>query len=68
IKFKDAVGRKFTFPFHMVKTWAGMEELIKQAFLHIDVIGPHVAEGHYDLVNPDGEIILPQAWELSVEP
>jgi len=45
-----------------------MEELIKQAFLHIDVIGPHVAEGHYDLVNPDGEIILPQAWELSVEP
>ena len=22
LKFKDAVGRKFTLPFHMVKTWA----------------------------------------------
>ncbi len=45
-----------------------MEELIKQAFLHVDVIGPHVAEGHYDLVGPNGEIILPQVWETMVEP
>lgn len=46
----------------------GMEELIKQAFLHVDVIGPHVHEGHYDLVGPDGEIILPQVWETMVQP
>ncbi|EKV17505.1 hypothetical protein PDIG_14240 [Penicillium digitatum PHI26] len=52
IKFKDA----------------GMEELIRQAFLHIEVIGPHVAEGHYDLIGPDGDIILPQVWETVVEP
>src|SRR5690242_15203661 len=45
-----------------------MEELIKQAFLHVDVIGPHVHEGHYDLVGPDGEIILPQVWETMVQP
>lgn len=45
-----------------------MEELIKQAFLHIEVIGPHVAEGHYDLVGPSGEIILPQVWEEVIEP
>ena len=45
-----------------------MEELIKQAFLHVDVIGPHVQEGHYDLVGPDGEIILPQIWETIVQP
>lgn len=45
-----------------------MEELIKQAFLHVEVIGPHVAEGHYDLVGPNGEIILPQVWETMVEP
>ncbi len=45
-----------------------MEELIKQAFLHIDVIGPHVAEGHYDLIGPNGDIILPQVWETTVEP
>ncbi|KAI9826468.1 MAG: hypothetical protein M1819_007361 [Sarea resinae] len=68
IKFKDAVGRKFSFPFHLCNTWVGMEELIKQAFLHVEVIGPHVAEGHYDLVGPNGEIILPQVWETMVEP
>ena len=32
-----------------------MEELIKQAFVHVDVIGPHVQAGHYDLIGPNGE-------------
>ncbi|KAL1624967.1 hypothetical protein SLS54_003692 [Diplodia seriata] len=68
IKFKDAVGRKFSFPWHICCTWKGMEELIKQAFLHVDVIGQHVHDGHYDLVGPDGEIILPQVWETMVQP
>lgn len=46
----------------------GMEDLIRQAFLHVEIIGPHVAEGHYDLVGPGGDIILPQVWETVVEP
>ena len=45
-----------------------MDELIKQAFLHVDVIGPHVQEGHYDLIGPNGEIILPTVWEKVVQP
>ena len=45
-----------------------MEESIKQAFLHVDVIGPYVNEGHYDLVGPDGEIIMPQVWETMIQP
>lgn len=45
-----------------------MEDLIKQAFLHVDVIGPHVQEGHYDLIGPNGEIILPSVWEKVIEP
>src|ERR1700761_2986565 len=45
-----------------------MEELIKQAFLHVDVIGPHVMEGHYDLLGPNGEIILPGVWEVLLKP
>lgn len=45
-----------------------MRYLIQQAFLHVEVIGPHVKEGHYDLVGPSGEIILPQAWESTIEP
>jgi hypothetical protein len=93
IRFKDAVGRKFNFPFHLCAKWPvsvstnlpppyrgpttsgsfsdglqGMEELIRQAFLHVEGIGPHVQEGHYDLLGPNGEIILPQVWETVVEP
>lgn len=45
-----------------------MDYLIRQAFLHVEVIGPHVADGHYDLVGPNGEIILPQVWETVIEP
>src|ERR1700722_1236881 len=45
-----------------------MEELIRQAFIHVEVIGPHVIEGHYDLVGPNGEIILPQVWATMIEP
>jgi len=45
-----------------------MEELISQAFLHVEGLGEHVANGHYDLVGPDGEIIPPQNWEHIIEP
>lgn len=68
IKFKDALGRTFRFPWHLCKTWKGMETLIKQAFMHIDGIGDHVHAGHYDLLGPDGEIILPQVWDTMIQP
>jgi len=45
-----------------------MEELIRQAFLHVEGLGPHIAEGHYDLIGPNGEIILPRVWETTIEP
>ena len=45
-----------------------MEELIRQAILHIDIFDLHVAEGHYDIIGPDGMIILPQTWEFAVKP
>ena len=46
----------------------GVEEMIRQAFLYVLDNGPLVAEGHYDLVGPNGEIILPQLWESVIEP
>ncbi|KAI0154208.1 hypothetical protein GGR57DRAFT_119817 [Xylariaceae sp. FL1272] len=45
-----------------------MEDMIKQSSLHVDMIGPLVQEGHYDLTGPNGEIILPQVWEKVIEP
>ncbi len=45
-----------------------MEYLIKEAFLHVDVYGPHVANGEYDLVGPQGEIIMRPVWEIVIQP
>lgn len=45
-----------------------MEALIKQAFQRIDLLGPHVQEGHYDLLGPNGAIIPPSVWEEVIEP
>jgi len=46
----------------------GMEDLIKEAFMHVDLLGPHVEDGHYDLMGDQGEIILPQVWETVIKP
>ena len=45
-----------------------MSKLIAEAFSFVDVLGPHVAEGHYDLVSSDGYIILPSLWHVMVQP
>jgi hypothetical protein len=45
-----------------------MEELIRHAFIHVEGLGPHVAEGHYDLIGPNGEIILPRVWDSVIQP
>ncbi|KAF2674522.1 hypothetical protein BT63DRAFT_12856 [Microthyrium microscopicum] len=68
ITFKDAVGRKFSFPWHLCKSWKGMEQLVQQAFLQFGPISQHVVDGHFDLISSDGNVILPKVWEIMVKP
>ncbi|KAI0187785.1 hypothetical protein F4808DRAFT_468407 [Astrocystis sublimbata] len=68
ITFKDCVGRTHELPFHMVQEWQDMKQFIKQMFLHVEIIGPHVQAGHYDIINPRGNFVLPQAWKYSIRP
>ncbi|KAL8907068.1 MAG: hypothetical protein Q9171_006015 [Xanthocarpia ochracea] len=68
IKLKDAVGRNHRFPFANCRTWEGIHYLICDAFLHVEGLGPHVSESHYDLLDPSGNIILPLIWEDVIEP
>ncbi|KAK5943563.1 hypothetical protein PMZ80_004571 [Knufia obscura] len=68
LRFKDALGRSYNFPWDRCCKWDDMEGLIHQAFSHIDKIGPHVLHGHYDLIGPDKEIIMPDYWEDSIAP
>ncbi|KAK0625784.1 hypothetical protein B0T14DRAFT_508586 [Immersiella caudata] len=67
LSFKDAVGRKFLFPFEFCKNWEDMQALINNAFLHVDLVGPCVQRGCYDLVVND-QIILPSLWTATVRP
>ncbi|KAI8624414.1 hypothetical protein F5Y19DRAFT_314334 [Xylariaceae sp. FL1651] len=50
IRFRDAVGRNFIFPWEKAKTWLGMKRLVQSCFSYVDVIGPHVMAGRYDLI------------------
>lgn len=45
-----------------------MDELIQQAFAHVDVVGPAVRAGRFDLIGPTGEMILKAVWENTIEP
>ena len=46
----------------------GMEKIVKEVFQHVDVIGPRVQRGMFDLIGPNGEMILPQVWDQVIEP
>jgi hypothetical protein len=39
IKFKDAVGRNFSFPYHLVQTWAVSDSIRKALTVRANVIG-----------------------------
>ncbi|KAK6082137.1 kinetoplast-associated protein kap-like protein [Seiridium cupressi] len=56
IRFLDEVGRTYVFPWEKAKTWEGMKRLIDVCFQHVDVIGPHVHAGRYDLTAENGII------------
>ncbi|RMZ78209.1 hypothetical protein DV738_g4004, partial [Chaetothyriales sp. CBS 135597] len=68
VRFKDAIGRNYNFPFERCCRWQDMEGLINQAFQHIENLAEHVHSGHYDLLGPDKEIIMPQYWNQTIEP
>lgn len=45
-----------------------MERFIRKPFEEDDVLGPLVAQGHYDMVGPDGSVIDPQDWDRVIQP
>lgn len=49
IRFTDCVGRNFVWPWKKARTWKGAKRLVESAFIDVDVLGPHVFAGHYDL-------------------
>ncbi|OJD33617.1 kinetoplast-associated protein kap [Diplodia corticola] len=68
VKFVDVLGRRFNFPWKSCCSWKGMEDLVKQAFAFDVSACQYVYRGQYDLIGPDGAIILPILWATTVQP
>ncbi|KAK3899676.1 hypothetical protein C8A05DRAFT_36702, partial [Staphylotrichum tortipilum] len=64
----DSSGKRFSFPFTLARTWAEFEDLLRQSFTRADSVPREVREGRFDLVDPDGSVIIPSVWDLSVRP
>lgn len=45
-----------------------MEEHLRQVFIISKTIGPQIAQSRFYILGPDGDIILPQFWDMLVEP
>ncbi|OAP57702.1 hypothetical protein AYL99_08440 [Fonsecaea erecta] len=68
VRFHDAIGRIYAFPFERCRRWKDMEALIVSAFSMIEPIEEHIAAGKYDLVGDLGVIIMPDYWESTIKP
>jgi hypothetical protein len=45
-----------------------MKRLINAVFANVDVLGPHVHEGCFDLIDSDGYILVPEIWDDLIRP
>ncbi|OCL04161.1 hypothetical protein AOQ84DRAFT_391740 [Glonium stellatum] len=80
ITFIDDLNRRYSFPWSHCRTWKDMETLVDQVHSvelsrqsrtspHEDFSKPkHAFGGHYDILGPTGNIILPFLWEHSIKP
>ncbi|KAL8993869.1 MAG: hypothetical protein Q9169_006024 [Polycauliona sp. 2 TL-2023] len=68
ITVKDSLSRTHIFPLEMCKTWTGICKLLTEAYRSNESMRSMVAGGHYHLLTPNGEIILPKVWHAIVSP
>lgn len=68
VKFKDAGGRTWTFPWKFCKQWETMQILIIKCFTDHPGISAQVQAGRYWLFGPDEQVIMPELWEHTVQP
>jgi len=67
IHLTSASGRQYRFPLENCQIWESLQSLIKLAHRNSEALND-IENNHYDLINPEGIVILPQVWELSVRP
>lgn len=68
VKFKDAGGRTWTFPWKFCKQWKTMQILITKCCADHPAVFAQVEAGRYWLFGPDEVVIMPELWEHTVQP
>jgi hypothetical protein len=53
---------------HCLIAVKGMCKFITRSFEHEETSGTHVKQGHYYMKTPSGDIIIPLAWEDTIQP
>ncbi|KAF6837845.1 hypothetical protein CMUS01_04880 [Colletotrichum musicola] len=69
LHLKDAVGRKFSFPFRLVESWEGMSQMIGEAFLNTGFLNDAVQQGLYTLYILEGKrpgAVRPEDWSDTI--
>ncbi|KAF8853387.1 hypothetical protein BDZ45DRAFT_694290 [Acephala macrosclerotiorum] len=64
----DPHGQRYEFTYHLYPTWAAFDNILKLTFGGSDVTGKAVQQGHYQLLDQHGTVILPQMWKSLVQP
>lgn len=68
LRFKDAGGRTWTFPWKYCKEWKTMQVLIVKCYQDHPGVYRQVEQGRYWLFGPDEVVIMPELWEDTVQP
>ncbi|KAF6805696.1 Titin-like protein [Colletotrichum sojae] len=63
----DAAGKEHHFPFHKVRTWQGMEEIL-QSMPSNGWLKRSVLEGRYDMITEDGRKVDLGEWTREIGP
>ncbi|KAF2453133.1 hypothetical protein BDY21DRAFT_141448 [Lineolata rhizophorae] len=58
----------FHIPWHRFQTWKGMRREIEQEIGRYREISSFILQRHYNLVDPNGEVIDPHCWRESAHP
>ncbi|KAF6817575.1 hypothetical protein CSOJ01_02285 [Colletotrichum sojae] len=68
VQLTDALERKVVLPYEQIRTVNGIRDSIHNRFRDVNRFWPIVRDGSFEILNDDGAVISPEAWEATVKP
>jgi len=67
VKFKDAAGRTWVFPYKYCRRWETFRVLVIKCYVDNPAVLQHVERGNYWLFGPDDQALMPDLWSDTVK-